>query len=830
MDISALSFGFSAPPRCFSLRLMSIPGLAGHSGEMARLIREKDWSRTPLGRPESWGTSLKLTLAMILASGFPMAIRWGPELIMLYNDAYQPILRDKHPAALGRPLREVWSEIYAELGPLNETILRGERSAFFAEDHAWAVRRDGGAAEEARFSISYSPIPDEAAPNGIGGVLTTCIETTERVRKEEALRRLNNTLEAQVAQRTLERDRIWQVSEDLLGVSNFDGYFVSVNPAWTRLLGWREDEIKKMHVSQLRHPDDAAAAMAGRARLAAGTPTVRIENRFRHRDGSWRWLAWTMTAEQGLIYVIGRHVTAEKAAAEALRESERQFRLLVDAVTDYALFRLDPKGIVSSWNAGAERIKGYTQQEIVGQHFSLFYTSADRAAGVPARALAAAKSGTYATQGWRVRKDGSLFFADVIMDAIHDEAGALIGFAKITRDVTERREAAERLRRAQQQLAQSQKMEALGQLTGGVAHDFNNMLMVVSGNAESLRRRLSQPADLRAVEAIELAAARGESLTRQLLAFSRRQPLNPTVVHLRDRLAAFRDVLASSARGDITLTIDIRRTIWPVALDIAELELALVNLVVNARDAMPDGGTITITAKNKALHPDDTAEGLHGDFVALSVADTGCGVEPELLSKVFEPFFTTKQREQGTGLGLAQVYGFARQSGGAAAISSEPGKGATVTIYLPRSHRLPAVEAVADTEVGGAAPQTGSETILLVEDNPEVDEVAGMLLEELGYRVVHANSAAAALTRIASGEPVDLVFTDVVMPGDLDGIGLAARIRREFPGLAVVLTSGYAKAANNAAVGFPILRKPYRLEALGRAIRHALDARQTTGA
>jgi PAS domain S-box-containing protein len=571
--------------------------------------------------------------------------------------------------------------------------------------------------------------------------------------------------------------------------------------------------------------------MAGRAQLAAGTPTVRMENRFRHRDGSWRWLAWTMTAEQGLIYIIGRHVTAEKEAAAALHESERQFRLLVDAVTDYALIRLDARGVVSSWNAGAERIKGYTQQEIVGQHFSLFYTTADRSAGVPARALAAAtKSGTYETQGWRVRKDGSLFFADVIIDAIRNEAGELLGFAKITRDVTERRDAAERLRRAQQQLAQSQKMEALGQLTGGVAHDFNNMLMVVSGNAESLRRRLSQPADLRAVEAIELAAARGESLTRQLLAFSRRQPLNPTIVHLRDRLAAFRDVLASSARGDIKLTIDIRRTVWPVSVDVAELELALVNLVVNARDAMPNGGAIMISANNKALHSDDTAEALHGDFVAVSVADTGCGVEPELLTKVFEPFFTTKQREQGTGLGLAQVYGFARQSGGAAAISSEPGNGATVTIYLPRSRLLPTVEAPADTVAGGAAPQTGSETILLVEDNPEVDEVAGMLLEELGYRVVHANSAAAALRRIASGEPVDLVFTDVVMPGDLDGIGLAARIKQEFPGLAVVLTSGYAKAASSAAVGVPILRKPYRLEALGRAIRHALDARQTTGA
>ncbi|HEY1300387.1 MAG TPA: PAS domain S-box protein [Stellaceae bacterium] len=804
---------------------MSIAEPAGHSGEMARLIHERDWATTPLGSADSWSSSLKLALAMILASGFPMAIRWGPELILLYNDAYRPILGGKHPAALGRPLREVWSEIYSELGPLNEAIMRGERPAFFAEDHPWTVRRRNDMPEDARFTISYSPIPDAAAANGVGGILTTCIETTERVRNEATLRRLNDSLETEVAQRTLERDRIWQVSEDLLGVSNFDGYFTSVNPAWTTLLGWREDEIKKMHVSQLRHPEDAVAAMAGRARLAAGTPTVRMENRFRHRDGSWRWVAWTMTAEAGLIYVIGRHVTGEKAAAEALRESDRQFRMFVDAVTDYALIRLDARGVVSSWNAGAERINGYSQREIVGRHFSTFYTEADRAAGIPDMALAeAAKSGTFEIEGWRVRKDGSLFFADVIIDAIRDQRGELVGFAKITRDVTERRDAQDRLRRAQQHLAQSQKMEALGQLTGGVAHDFNNVLMVVSGNAETLRRRLSHAGDLRAVEAIEMAAARGESLTRQLLAFSRRQTLNPTVVDLGRRLTSFRDVLASSARGAVKLTIDIPGSVWPVAVDVPELELALVNLVVNARDAMPEGGTITISAANVRLEADDTPEGVHGDFVALRVADTGCGIAPELLSKVFEPFFTTKQREQGTGLGLAQVYGFARQSGGTAAISSTPGEGTLLTIYLPRSRRAPAREADPDGLAESDAPPTGSETILLVEDNPEVDEVAGMLLEELGYRVLHADSAAAALARLAAGEDVDLVFTDVVMPGELDGVGLATRIRQEFPRLAVLLTSGYVKAAN-AAAGFPILRKPYRLEALGRAVRQALDTR-----
>jgi PAS domain S-box-containing protein len=793
--------------------------LASLPGEMARRIRDLEWSSTPLGGVETWPESLKLIVTVILASGFPMAVRWGPELVLIYNDAYRPILRDKHPDALGRPLREVWWEIYPELGPLNEAILRGEREGFFAEDHLWAVGRAGAAVEDARFTISYSPIPDETAPNGIGGVLTTCVETTKRVRKEKALQVLNDTLEAEIAQRTVERDRIWQVSEDLLGVSNFEGYFLSVNPAWTALLDWTEDEIKRMPVTELRHPDDAAHSTAGRRLLAQGVPTVRMENRFRHKDGSWRWIAWTMTVENGLIYVIGRHVTAEKTAAEALRESERQLRLFTEAVTDHALIRLDAHGAVAGWNAGAQRITGYADYEIVGKHFSFFYSAADRAAGIPERALAtAAQSGTYSADGWRVRKDGSLFFASVVIDAIRDEGGKIIGFAKITRDITERREAEAKLQRAREQLAQSQKMEALGQLTGGIAHDFNNMIMVVSGNAQLLKQRLRDAKNLRSIEAIEIAAARGETLTRQLLAFSRRQALNPTVISLRERLAAFRDLLASSARGDIELSMNIGRNIWPVVVDAHELELALINLVVNARDAMPDGGAISITAENVQLQPDDTPEHLSGDFVALMVTDIGCGIAADVLPKVFEPFFTTKELDKGTGLGLSQVYGLTRQSGGTVTISSEVGKGTTVTMYLPRSHR-PVGEEPADDEASPA----GRETVLLVEDNPDVQEVASMLLDQLGYRVICAQSPAIALQLLASGEAIDLVFSDVVMPGEVDGLRLAQRIRKEYPDIAVLLTSGYARAANTLEAGFPILRKPYQLATLARAVRGALD-------
>lgn len=788
------------------------------AGDMRARVRDFDWSATPLGPAETWPPSLTWSVELILASGFPMSVRWGPDLIMIYNDAYAGLLGERHPRVLGKPLREAWPEIYSQLGPLNKAILRGERDNFFAEDHLWLIHRHG-IPEDARFTISYSPIPDPTAPNGIGGVLTTALETTDRVRNEKTLRVLTERLESEIEQRTRERDRIWKVSEDLLGVGNFDGYFLSVNPAWTSLLGWSEDELKSLHVSELRHPDDAPAANAVRARLAQGVPTMRIENRLRHRDGSWRWIAWTMTADEGLIYVAGRDITAEKEAAEALRESDRQFRSLVAGVTDYALYMLDRNGVVSSWNVGAERIKGYAAEEIIGRHFSQFYTPDDRKAGLPNRSLSiAAATGKFEAEAWRVRKDGSLFWANVVIDAIRDETGNLVGFAKITRDITERRNAQEALERAHQQLALAQKMEALGQLTGGVAHDFNNLLMVVSGQAQSLLRRLTDQKNARSLEAILAAASRGEALTRQLLTFARRQPQNPRTVDLNQTVSAFRDVLSSSARGKFDLNIEIPQDVWPVSIDIPEFELALVNLVVNARDAMPGGGSISLTGDNVTLYGGETIEAIKGEFVALTVSDTGTGIAPENLPKIFEPFFTTKSAGKGTGLGLSQTYGFAQQSGGAIAVHSKLGHGTQVTLYLPRSHQP--VAAVVANEPASQSPGRG-EKILVVEDNPDVRAVAVTLLEQLNYRTVAVDNAKAALNLLGNGTSVDLVFSDVMLPGDLDGLGLAEAISKRYPQTPVLLTSGYSKALIGRH-GLPILRKPYQISALAEAVRSTL--------
>jgi PAS domain S-box-containing protein len=490
-----------------------------------------------------------------------------------------------------------------------------------------------------------------------------------------------------------------------------------------------------------------------------------------------------------------------------LFESERSFRLLVEGVADYALYMLDPQGVVTSWNIGGQRIKGYLPQEIVGQHFSRFYTPADQSNGKPARALSIAREhGRYEEEGWRVRKDGSFFWASVVIDAIKED-GRLIGFAKITRDITERREAALKLERMQKQLAESQRLDALGQLTGGVAHDFNNLLMVVGGSAQVLKKYAGDEKSRRAVEAIESAARRGAALTSQLLTFARRQNVNPQTIRLHERINAVREILDMGVGGAVQLTIEVKDNAWPIKVDVSELETALVNLVINARDAMPDGGAIRISAENLTL--DDEAH--KGDFVAIRVSDSGTGIPADVLQKVFDPFFTTKPVGKGTGLGLSQVHGFAYQAGGLVSVASELGEGTTVTISLPRDE-----SGIVSARSPGAEP-SGSGTILLVEDNPDVAAASTGLLEQLGYAVRWACNAEEALAEIEA-DGVDLVFSDVVMPGKMDGLALAQAIRDKHPRLPILLATGYSDALRKVSLGFQVLRKPYEIHELSQAL------------
>jgi len=491
-----------------------------------------------------------------------------------------------------------------------------------------------------------------------------------------------------------------------------------------------------------------------------------------------------------------------------LFESERSFRLLVEGVADYALYMLDPKGIITSWNIGGERIKGYSPEEILGQHFSRFYTETDRANGKPARALGIAREkGRYEEEGWRVRKDGTFFWASVVIDPIYED-GELVGFAKITRDITERRNAQVRLEAMQKQLAESQKFDALGQLTGGVAHDFNNLLMIISGSLHMLKRGADDAAKLqRAISAIETATRRGAALTNQLLTFARRQSVNPQAIDFAERIAAIREVLDAGVGSSVRLAFDIGRDVWPIKTDASELETALLNLVINARDAMPDGGTVTIGVRNVVL---DEAP-LVGDFVAIDVTDTGLGIPSDVLDKIFEPFFTTKPIGKGTGLGLSQVHGFAHQAGGTVKVASELGKGTTFTVLLPRGEDAPSQDTT------GEPAFRGSGTVLLVEDNPDVALVSIGLLEQLGYQVRRVADAEAALREIETSG-VDFVFSDIVMPGKMDGLTLAYHLRQIRPGLPILLATGYSEVAAGVRGDFPILRKPYEIHELSEAI------------
>jgi PAS domain S-box-containing protein len=572
------------------------------------------------------------------------------------------------------------------------------------------------------------------------------------------------------------------------------------------------------------HPDDRVRVGDSVGAALKSGSSFSHEERIVRPDGEIRYLqsvGEVVRDEHGAaVRMLGvcLDVTERKQAESALRESEQSYRFLLKGVRDYAIYMLDTGGHVRSWSESAERIKGYAADEIVGRHVGVFLPRESRVADVADQMLmTAAREGQFEGESWLLRKDGTSFYASVVMDAIRNDAGELVGFAKLVRDITRQHEAEVALDTAREQMAQAQKMEALGQLTGGIAHDFNNLLMIVSGYAQILQGRLSEAKDIQAVQAIRSAAGRGEKLTRQLLAFSRRQQLMPVVVDLRGRIEAVRDMLATSLRGNIELAVDVEEKIWPVEVDQGELELALVNIGVNARDAMPDGGRITLSARNVVLKPGSAAGPLEGDFVALAVIDTGSGIAPELLPRLFEPFFTTKPVGKGTGLGLAQVHGFANQSGGAVTVTSEVGEGTVVTIYLPRSTKV-------STDIDDDAAQpTGYGTVLVVEDSRDVAEITSTLLEQLGYRVVRAENAAEALRHLQQGIEVDLLFSDIVMPGQMDGITLAETCQERYPDIPVLLTSGYSDAARAADGRFDILRKPFELSALERAIQTVMS-------
>ncbi|KMO27776.1 MHYT domain-containing protein [Methylobacterium aquaticum] len=581
------------------------------------------------------------------------------------------------------------------------------------------------------------------------------------------------------------------------------------------IAGMHYAAMQGLHVMQAGAADHAAiGAGIGQVRLAAGVTAV-------------TFLVLTLALAAA---AVDRRVSQRAAReAAALRASEERYRLLLQSVTDYAIFMLDRDGVVANWNAGARRIKGYEAEEIVGAHFSRFYTAEDRAEGAPARALAtAAENGKFEAEGWRVRRDGTRFWASVVIDAIMGDDGRLVGFAKVTRDITERLRAQAALEQAQAALAQAQKMEALGQLTGGVAHDFNNLLMAVLGSLELLRKRLPEdPRLLRLLDNAVQGAERGAALTQRMLAFARRQELKPEPVDLARLVRNMTDLLQRSIGPGVRIETRFPVGLPPALVDAHQLELALLNLVVNARDAMPEGGLVTIAARLEHGEPAGEA----APTLCLAVTDTGIGMDEATLARAQEPFFTTKGVGRGTGLGLSMVHGVAAQSRGRLVLRSRPGTGTTAEIWLPVA--APVTAPATGSEEAARRPSSGrllpSQVVLVVDDDPLVLENTAAMLEDLGHRVIEARSGREALDLVRRARTLDLVLTDHAMP-EMTGLQLAARLAAERPGLRLILATGYADLTPEEAAGLPRLAKPYDQATLARMIAHVMQGTEASPA
>ena len=507
-------------------------------------------------------------------------------------------------------------------------------------------------------------------------------------------------------------------------------------------------------------------------------------------------------------------------------QDEDRYRRLIDAITDYAIFMLDADGCVSSWNPGAQRFKGYTAAEILGQHFSQFYTPEDRVAGVPAKALRAAAAGRFEAEGWRLRKDGTRFWAHVVIDPIREPSGELVGFAKITRDLTDQHEAERERDDARQALLQSQKLDALGQLTGGIAHDFNNLLMTIIGGLDLVRKRLPpDPKTTLLVQNAMQAAQRGSALVQRMLAFARRQPLDLRPVEAPALVRGIAEMLRRSLGAGVRISMRFAGDLRPALTDPNQLENALVNLALNARDAMPGGGTIFIEADRRMVMEGQEGGLAPGAYLRLSVRDTGHGMDAHTLARAKEPFFTTKGVGAGAGLGLSMAHGLAEQSGGRLTMASRLGEGTVVELWLPEAPEASRVTgAPSADELSQSVEISGSPMVILaVDDDALVLLNTTAMLEDLGHRVLTATAADEALGVLAR-EDVDLVITDYAMP-DVDGLKLAGMIRDRWPDTTVMLATGYAELPEGQGEGLLRLSKPYLQSDLTRAIAAARACR-----
>ena len=664
---------------------------------MSARVREYDWSRTPLGPISEWPAVLRFAVETMLSSRFPSCMAWGPERFMFYNDAYLPIMGSK-PEALGLPLSEVWSQAWPSLRPLVDRAYAGEVT--FVEDFALEITRHSQP-ELAYFTFCYSPVRDELG--NVVGMIDTVVETTTKFQALRQWRDVATSLEQQVALRTADRNRLWQLSEDVLLVARFDGAITAVSPAWTATLGWPESETVGHQLASFAHPEDMPEMVRAMAQLAAEPGRRQITARYRHRDGGERWIAWSAVPSDGFIQAVGRDTTDEHLREDALRDAEERLR-------------------------------------------------------------------------------------------------------------------------------QSQKMEAVGQLTGGIAHDFNNMLQGIVLPLQIIRQRMTQgryDEVPRYIESGLAAVRRAAGLTQRLLAFSRRQPLDSRPVDLYASLSGLESMLRTTCGENIGLQLALPQGLWPALTDANQFESAVVNLAINARDAMPNGGGLHITADN--VHADAamvaSIPGLEpGDYVRITVRDTGTGMSADVVTRAFEPFFTTKPLGQGTGLGLSMIYGFMRQSGGIAVLDSAVGRGTAVSLYFVRSQHAEAKVAPAEplSSLPGARRP---DSILVVEDDETVRMLAVELLRDLGFQVLEAATGNAALAMLSGAVHFDLLLSDVGLPGP-NGRQVADFAREKFPAIKIILMTGYAEQAAMTpqflGADMELLVKPFDAQALVAKVHAAM--------
>jgi PAS domain S-box-containing protein len=669
------------------------------SGEMAGRIRSFDWAATPLGPIEAWPRSLKTATGLIVQSPVPIVMLWGPDGVMIYNDAYSAFAGRRHPDLLGSNVLDGWPEVAAFNANVMKVGMAGGTLAY--RDQELTLSRNG-VPEQVWMNLDYSPVIGEDGEPA--GVIAIVIETTESHRAVAALRELNADLERRVIERAQARGVTWQVTPDLMGALNSQGYFETSNPAWKSILGWSEAEVTSMSIFEMLHPDDVERTRAGFDLTQIGQPAIRFPNRYRCKDGGYRWISWVGVPEDGMVYCTGRDITEEVAAQEELAQ-------------------------------------------------------------------------------------------------------------------------------AQEALRQSQKMEAVGQLTGGIAHDFNNLLTGIAGGLEMIERRLSEKR-LNGVEryiyVAQASTHRAAALTQRLLAFSRRQTLDPKPTDVNRLIVGMADLIRRTVGPAIEVEVVEAGGLWSTRVDPSQLENSLLNLAINARDAMPDGGRLTIETANKWL--DDRAarerELPPGQYLSLCVTDTGTGMPPEVISRVFDPFFTTKPLGQGTGLGLSMIHGFVRQSGGQVRVYSEVDKGTTMCLYLPR--HMGDAEAPEAIDAAASAEPGHGETVLVIDDEEPIRMLITDVLEEAGYRVLTAPDGPAGLKTLQSDVRIDLLITDVGLPGGFNGRQVADAARATRPDLKVLFITGYAENAvvgnGHLEPGMQVITKPFAIAVLATRVREIIES------